>query len=159
MVRNLKQLANDLLHLGDVFGKILTLVGLPGAALVFVLFYAEFWDRVTAPDVVGRIDGIELRCALRLDGTEQDFGEACSKSSTGVSFEVVLNNTDTIERQLVEVVARVTFDPTLASAKPDRWMDLAQVVEHLLHNDYEAVVRMPWRALRVLRITKFHFRS
>lgn len=146
-----RRVASDALYLGDVFGKILTLVGLPGAILVVFLFYAEFVDRVTLPDVTGHIESIELRCAPRLSGYEtESFGTSCGKAPLGVSFEVVLANADAIERQLVGVVARVTFDTALNSPNPDRLLQLAQIVEHQQHNDYERVVRMPWRAQHIL---------
>ena len=141
------------LHLGDISGKLMTLVALPSAVFAVIVFYDEIGDTLTAPDVSAEIQSVGLRCGVALDVIPEGVDprayavEECLKAPISAWVKLDLENEDAIDRTLAAVALRIAFPKDLGlSDTPLTWTE-ARVVNHVLQNDTQVSQRWPWRAL------------
>ena len=142
------------LALGDVLGKIVTLVGFPGAVVAIYLFHAELVDLVTAPDVTAELREVTLRCAYKFQrddrykrydkGEEGAFGEICRDAPLATSFSYRLSNHDAINRDLKRLRVEIELP---VYGKQD--LGFAYDIEHVLQNGFDVTTRRPWAVRRL----------
>lgn len=144
-----------ILHLGDDFGKLAKFIAIPGAVLALVAYSTEIWDTFTPHDVKADIKSVELRCGLELGGQAQvdaannDFGMACGKAPTSISFEVTLTNEDSVARTLVEIWSNVALPKDLGVGEKPMELRLVRVVSHSVVNYLTYVTSEPWQVIRL----------
>ena len=152
-------------NLGEDFGKLTTLVALPGACIAAVAFYSEIRDTLTAPDVSGDIVSMELRCGVEIGSEDEaeearrNFGKVCGDAPFSVSFEVNISNEDVLERIISDAYARVSF-PALQNGELE--LRLTRVIKHSVINYVTRTSANPWQAIRLapreVRRIEFQFR-
>lgn len=142
-----------LLHVGDISGKVMTLIALPSAIFAIAVFYDEIGDTLTAPDVKADVHSVGLRCGVAIDTIPADQDPAtyafdqCLKAPISAWVKLDLENEDAIDRTLAAVALRIQFPKELGIAdKPLLWTE-ARVVNHVLQNDTQVSQRWPWRAM------------
>lgn len=140
------------LRVGDVSGKLMTLVALPSAIFAVIVFYDEIGDTLTAPDVVADIHSVGLRCGLAIDvipvgADPATYALECFKASISAWVKLDLENEDAIDRTLAAVAFRIHFPKTLGISDEALLWTEARVVNHVLQNDTQVSQRWPWRAL------------
>ncbi|WP_035900305.1 hypothetical protein, partial [Labrenzia sp. DG1229] len=151
----MKEIAQKLwarfLHLGDISGKLMTLVALPSALFAVIVFYDEIGDTLTSPDVRADVQSVGLRCGVALDVIPSDVDpttfaiEECFKAPISAWVKLDLENEDAVDRTLAAVALRIHFPDDLKIADtPLIWTE-ARVVNHVLQNDTQVSQRWPWR--------------
>lgn len=153
MCWNIKNIWHHLLHLGDVSGKLTTLVALPSALFAVAAFYEEIGDLLTPPDVKADIHSVGLRCGLAIDripdGVDRHIYalQSCYAAPLSAWVKLDLENEDAIDRILASVAFRISFPEKLGiSNRPLLWTE-ARVVNHIIQNDEQTRQGWPWRAL------------
>lgn len=119
-----KTVWSHLLHLGDVCGKLTTLIALPSAIFAILVFYNEIGDTLTSPNVSADIESVGLRCGPAIDGIPT-AGETlnafrirkCNESLLSAWVKLEIENEDSINRTLVKAFrVSITFDNDLGFA-------------------------------------------
>ncbi|MCF4175161.1 hypothetical protein [Vibrio sp. McD22-P3] len=141
-----KRIFSGALHIGDVFGKIAAFVGIPSAILASMLYWNEILDRFTTPNFAANIDVIEIRCGVILDSDAKvkeavlDFGKACGEAPLAISFEVLMQNNDTILRTLVDM--SVTIESELIEREIS--LPVTHIVAEGVTNYVKSTSLVPW---------------
>lgn len=144
-----------ILALGDVCGKLLTLVGLPGAIAAVALYYSEIGDALSAPTVSAEIQSVSIRCALAMNTALrgqnlQDFANTqCGQGATSVVVPVVLRNEDSISRTLVSVGGTLVLPDALELSRGAIVLTQARLVEEVIKSSLREIQLRPWTPLRL----------
>lgn len=151
-----------ILNLGDVLGKVMTLIALPGAIYAVIEFQNEIVDTFSNPVVTAQVENVGLRCgpfinraALERTPTPEAYKkEQCKKADLSAWVKLTLTNEDAINRTLARVAFRITFPEALdLSATPVTWTE-TRVVSHIIETDVQTTQRWPWRAMLLAPGTK-----
>ncbi len=150
----LKGFWQRILHLGDVSGKVMTLIALPSAVFAVVVFFNEIGDTLTSPDVSARVESVGLRCGPYID--EDAIPETrpnafknqqCAQADLSAWVKLELENEDAINRTLARVAFRITFPEEFGlSDRPVTWTE-TRVVNHIIESDVQTSQRWPWTAM------------
>ena len=143
-----------ILAVGDISGKLMTLIALPSAIFAVFVFFNEIGDTLSAPNVSVDIHNIGLRCGPYIDGEAQP-GETkkafairqCNEASLSAWVKMNVENEDAIDRTLASIALRVTFsDKVNLSRHPVIW-DETRIVYHIIADDEQMTQRWPWRSM------------
>lgn len=140
-----------ILRLGDVSGKVMTLIALPSAVFAVVVFFNEIGDTLTEPDVSASVESVGLRCGPYVDRASIPserpnafMNQKCAEADLSAWVKLSLTNQDAINRTLASVAIRITFPPELALAdRPVTWTE-TRVVSHIIERDVQTTQRWPW---------------
>ncbi len=145
----------QVLHTGDISGKVLTLIALPSAIAAVIAYYDEFYDVLTEPDVVAKIESVGIRCALAINedpntpGLRDLLNSQCGKAAISTWVGLELHNEDSIDRTIVAIGARVIFPADIEISNRKIELTQARIVEDVLQNDFKVHQLIPWRALQL----------
>ncbi|MEZ9702443.1 hypothetical protein AB4455_26600 [Vibrio sp. 10N.261.46.E12] len=134
------------LHIGDIFGKIAAFVGIPSALLAGTLYWNEILDRFTAPNFTADIEVVEIRCGVILDSDAKireaklDFGKVCGEAPLAISFEMLVQNNDTILRTLIDM--SVTINSVLLEREIS--LPVTHIVAEGITNYVKSTSQVPW---------------
>ncbi|MFV0410324.1 MAG: hypothetical protein ACK5LJ_11710 [Paracoccus sp. (in: a-proteobacteria)] len=151
----LEKLWQVILSLGDVSGKLLTLVALPSAIAAIIAFYDEIGDVLSAPEVRAEMTSLGLRCGLELD-TQTSIEEArdapqeaCNAAPLSTWVGLTLVNEDSIARTVVSVEAQLKLPAVISGTARDFTWRNVRSVEHPIVNDVQSVWLVGWRAIHL----------
>ena len=143
-----------ILSLGDISGKLMTLIALPSAVFTVIIFFNEIGDSLSRPDVIAEIHNIGLRCGPYIDG-KPALGETrnafeirkCYEASLSAWVKLDLDNQDTIDRRLASIALRITFPDELSlTSHPVIWNE-TRIVYHIIEDDKQTSQRWPWQSM------------
>lgn len=153
-MKHLKAFWARILQLGDISGRVMTLIALPSAIFAVVVFFNEIGDTLSAPDVSANVQSIGLRCGPYIDRgsipTNQPNAfknRECTNSNLSAWVKLDLENEDTINRTLASVAIKITFPTELGlSDKPVTWTE-TRLVNHIIEGDEQTTQMWPWSAM------------
>lgn len=143
------------LHTGDISGKVLTLIALPSAIAAAVAYYDEFYDVITEPDVVAKIESVGVRCALAINddpntaGLRELLNTQCGEAAISTWVGLELHNEDSIGRTIVAIGTLLLFPADIEISNREIELNQARIVEDVLQNDFKVHQLIPWRALQL----------
>lgn len=150
-----------ILHLGDVSGKVMTLIALPSAIFAVAVFFNEIGDTLTEPDVAAQVESVGLRCGPYIDAASVPEvrpnafkNGACANADLSAWVKLDLENMDAINRTLASIAFRISF-PTEheLSDTPVIWTE-TRVVSHIIEGDVQTTQRWPWAAMLMVPGTR-----
>ncbi|MGH1466831.1 MAG: hypothetical protein ACRBBQ_15880 [Cognatishimia sp.] len=155
----LQRVWQHILKLGDVSGKVMTLIALPSAVYTVIEFQSEIVDTFSRPDVFAKVENVGLRCGPYIDRAALERAvergadpetlkkEQCTKADLSAWVKLTLTNEDAINRTLARVAFRITFPEELRlTDSPVTWTE-TRVVSHIIETDIQTTQRWPWTAM------------
>ena len=136
-------------HVGEVIGKFLVFLTLPGTMIASYAYFDEITDYLLGPNVSVKIQKATLRCnyvfrdarsySLYKAGVVSELTKNCRSSQVAVSFKIEIENRDSINRKLTELTIRAKIPPY-----GDLELKEVRLIDHLIQGSVETNIRREW---------------